>query len=109
MKTSSRLRMWSRWLWAGLGGACALSAGLWLASPYLFGKGQAAQVVRSLGSLTARREKCALVSLEQFNPRRDVAGVANVAVKSKFSGQERGAEFGNKFLRSVSARAVKAR
>src|SRR4051794_40915354 len=33
----------SHWLWAGLGGAAALSAGLWLAAPYLFSKGHAAE------------------------------------------------------------------
>src|SRR5690349_20573285 len=44
----------SRWLLAGLGGAAALSAGLWLAAPYLFGKGQAAE---PRGGTAARAEE----------------------------------------------------
>src|SRR5204863_2770091 len=68
-------------------------------------KGQAAKIVGGLGRLARCGKDGSLVRFQKLDPVRDVAGVANVAVESKFSGQERGAKFGNQFLRSVMARA----
>src|SRR5262245_21150019 len=69
------------------------------------GQDQAADVIGSLGSLAAGCEERALVGFEQVNPRRDVAGIAHVAVETELRGQERGTEFGYAFFGGVVARA----
>jgi hypothetical protein len=56
------------------------------------GKGQAAQVVGSLGCLAAGREERPLVGLQKLNPIADVTRVSDVAVKPKLCAQEGGPE-----------------
>src|SRR5207247_7619665 len=53
------------------------------------GKGQAAQVVRSLRCLTARCKECAFVSFQQLNPGADIARIPDVTIETKFCTQER--------------------
>jgi hypothetical protein len=65
------------------------------------GKREAAQIISRGLRFAARREKRALVSLQQFNPAGDVTRIANVAVKTEFRTQERGAQFGNQFFGRV--------
>src|SRR5258708_3872613 len=48
------------------------------------GKGQAAQVVGSLGCLAAGREERPLVGLQKLNPIADVTRVSDVTIKAKF-------------------------
>ena len=69
------------------------------------GEYQAAKVVRGLGGPAACCEECAFVGLEQFNPRRDLARVANVAVKAELRTEKRRTKFGDQFLCRVGARA----
>jgi hypothetical protein len=54
------------------------------------GKGQTAQVVRSLGCLAARCKECPFIGFQKLNPIGDVPRVPNVTVKAKFCTQEGG-------------------
>src|SRR4051794_767310 len=54
-------------------------------------KGQAAQIVSSLGGVAAGRKDCPLVSLQKLNPVGDIARIPDVTVKAKFGTQEGGA------------------
>src|SRR5260221_7035044 len=68
------------------------------------GESQAAQVVRSLGRLTARRKKCAFVGLQELNPGADIARISDVTVKAKLRAQERGAQLRDQFFSRIIAR-----
>src|SRR5258708_2134563 len=56
------------------------------------GKGQAAQVVGSLGCPAAGCKECPFVGLQKLNPIADVTRVSYVAVKPKLCAQEGGPE-----------------
>ena len=68
-------------------------------------KCQGTKVLRGFGGPVARREERPFVSLQQLNPGRNVARVANVAVKGEFSSKKCGAQFGNEFFGRIGTLA----
>jgi hypothetical protein len=64
-------------------------------------KRQAPQVFGGLGSPIARGEECPFVSLQQLDPRSDVACIPNIAVKREFGSEERGTQLRDQFLSRI--------
>jgi hypothetical protein len=67
------------------------------------GKGEATQVIRSLGCLAARCKECPLIRLQKLNPRGDIARAPDVPIKAKFCTQERRTQLRNEFLGRIVA------